>query len=190
MFDLSATDLTEEQKCTVLEFLSHHGQVIGEDESDLGCTSTVEHSIDVQGSIPIKQHYRRFPLPLRKEIKREVEKLLAKGIIEPSMSAWSSRLVPVRKKNGKMRLCIDYRAINEKTRKDSFKLPYLADAVSQFGNSRHLSSLDLLAGYHRIKLSKESKEITAFSTGDDLYQFTRLPFGVVVVVVVVALGTD
>ena len=179
LFDLDATDLTEKQKLKVREFLAHHGAIIGRDELDLGCTGTVEHVIDVEGAAPIKQRYRRFPAPLRKEVRAETDKLLRQGIIEPSVSAWSSPLVPVRKKNGKLRLCIDYRAVNAKTKKDSFPLPNLNDAVSQFREGVYFSSLDLLAGYHQIKLSPESREITAFSTGDDLYQYTRLPFGVV-----------
>ena len=103
--------------------------------------------------------------------------MLRQGIIEQAVLPWSSPLVPVRKKNGHLHMCIDYRAVHAKTRKDSFPLPNLSDALSQFREGVYFSSLDLLAGYHQICLSEESKEITAFSTGDDLYEYTRLPFG-------------
>ena len=178
LFDLTDTDLTVEQKCTVRKLLSKHLNVIGEDESDIGCTPTVTHHIDVQNARPVKQKYRRFATPLREEIQSEVDSLLQRGIIEPSNSAWASPLVPVRKKNGKLRICVDFRAVNSLTRKDSFPLPNLADAVGRFKDNMYFSSLDLLAGYHQIPLAESSKEITAFSTGEQLYQYTRMPFGV------------
>ena len=178
LFDFTESDLTTTERDLVYGFLARHVSIIGKDETDLGCTHTIEHHIDVQGAMPIKQRYRRFPPPMREEISKAIDKLVKQGIIEPSLSSWSSPLVPVRKKNGKLRICVDFRAINEKTKKDAFPLPVIADAVSHFSGSKYFSSLDLLAGYHQIPLSNESKEITAFSTGDELYQYTRMPFGI------------
>lgn len=177
-FDLSSTDLDNKQKRLVGEFLHDYSDVIGKDELDMGSTTTVSHKIDVQGADPIKQRYRRFHGNLRSEINDEIDKLLRKGIIEPSSSAWASPLVPVRKKNGNLRICVDFRAVNSKTRKDSFPLPNLSDAVSQFKGNQYFSSLDLLAGYHQVPLDEDSREITAFTTGEQLYQYTKLPFGV------------
>ena len=97
LFDLTATDLTDRQKQLVHEFLRENAAVVGTSEGELGLTHTLEHRIDVQGSAPIKQPYRRFPPPLRNEIRSEIDKLLKKGIIEPSNSAWSAPLVPVKK---------------------------------------------------------------------------------------------
>ena len=82
-------------------------------------------------------------------------------------------------KDRKLPLCIDHWAVNAKRWRDSFPLPHLAGAVSQFKSNIYFSSLDLLAEYHQIKLNKESKEITAFTTGDDLYQYMLLLFGLV-----------
>ena len=178
IFDLEHTDLSPQQKAKVVDLLGRFKNIMGKDEYDMGCTSTIKHGIDVQGSLPIKQTYRRFPQPLTREIGIEVEKLLDKGIIETSSSPWAAPLVPVRKKSGKLRLCIDYRALNSVTRKDSFPLPNLADAVGQFVDNKYFSSLDLLAGYHQIEMEEGSKELTAFSTGENLYQFKRMPFGV------------
>ena len=79
------------------ESIQKHHKVIGKDELDLGVTHTVEHDIDLQGSGPIKQRYRRFAPPMQAEIKIEYDKLLKQDIIEPSMSLWASPLVPVRK---------------------------------------------------------------------------------------------
>ena len=141
LFDLTNTDLTELQRNKVRSFLKLHAAIIGRDEYDLGCTNTVEHVIDVDGAVPIKQRWRRFPAPLRKEVQTVTADLLKRGIIEPSISAWSSPLVPIRKKNGTLRLCVDYRAVNAKTKKDSFPLPNMSDAVSQFRDGVYFSSL-------------------------------------------------
>ena len=177
-FDLSNTDLTARQKTLVHEFLNRNSSVIGTSDVDLGLTGTIKHHIEIENSGPIKQRYRRFPEPLKGEIQSEVDKLLARGIVEPSESSWASPLVPVRKKNGKLRLCIDYRAVNACTRRDSFPLPHINDAISKFKGCVYFSSLDLLSGYHQIAMEESSKEITAFSTGENLYQFTRMPFGI------------
>ena len=124
--------------------------------------------------MPIKQRYRRFLGPLSEKIDLEISNLLAKGIIEPSTLA---TLVPIRKK-GNITICVDYRAVNSVTKRDSFPLPNLSDAIGQFKDNKYFSSLDLLSRYHQVALEPESREITAFSTGNQLYQFTKLPFGV------------
>ena len=178
LFDLSKADLTEGQKAKVFGLLERHRSVIGTSELDLGLTDTIKHEIVIENSGPIKQRYRRFPEPMRREIQAEIDKLLERGIIEPSQSAWSSPLVPVRKKNGSLRLCIDYRLVNSCTRKDSYPLPHIGDAVSKFKDMKYFSSLDLLSGYHQVAMEESSKEVTAFSNGEDVYQYTRLPFGV------------
>ena len=109
MFDLSETDLSVRQKQIVYALLDRNSQVIGTSEFDLGVTGTVEHKIELLEDAPVKQPYRRFPAPLQKELREEIDKLLDMGVIEPSNSAWSSPLVPVRKKNGKLRMCIVHR---------------------------------------------------------------------------------
>ena len=178
LFQLGQTGLSLEQREQAVELLNRYHRVVSEGEHSLGHTSTIKHTIDVQGSDPIKQPYRRFPLPMKQEINKEIEQMLRQGVIEPSASPWAAPLVPVRKKSGSLRLCIDFRALNEVTRKDSFPLPNIADAVGQFIDNEYFSSLDLMAGYHQIEVEESSREKTAFSTGDNLYQFRRMPFGV------------
>ena len=178
LFDLSLTDLTTQQKEQVYALLKRHAGVVGTSELDLGLTETIRHQIIIENTGPIKQRYRRFPDPLRRDIQVEIDKLLERGIIEPSHSAWSSPLVPVRKKNGSLRLCVDYRLVNKFTRKDSYPLPHINDAISKFKDMKYFSSLDLLSGYHQVAMEEDSKEVTAFSNGEDIYQYTRLPFGV------------
>ncbi|MEL7426338.1 MAG: reverse transcriptase domain-containing protein, partial [Bacteroidota bacterium] len=178
LFDLSETDLRTEQKDLVYRVLEENIGVIGTNELDLGLTNTIEHRIELEQPDAIKQPYRRFPAPLQKELEKEVQKLLDLEVIEPSTSSWSSPLVPVRKKDGSLRMCIDYRALNARTKKDSFPLPNLSDSIQRFKECRYFSSLDLLSGYHQIAVEASSREFTAFSDGKNLYQYARLPFGV------------
>ena len=178
LFDLSSCDLTENEKEAVREMLNRYRTVVSIDDNDLGCTSTIKHNIDVQGAAPIKQRYRRFHGELRREVEEELERLKEADIIEPSFSAWSSPIVPIRKRNGSLRVCVDYRALNARTKLDSFPLPNIEDILNNLGESVFFSTLDMSKGYYQIPMDYGSKEYTAFSSGTSLYQFKVLPFGV------------
>lgn len=91
----------------------------------MGRTSLVKHSIDTGGSYPIRQHPRRVPFSMTKEVDEEIEKMLMKGVIEPSNNPWASPVVLVKKKCGALRFCVDYRRLNEVTRKDDILYPEL-----------------------------------------------------------------
>ena len=178
LFDLSQTELTRDQIQKVRAVLNKYHMAISKHENDLGHTQTVSHSIDVQGAPPHKQRYRRLQGNLREEVETEIKRLEEKGIIEPSHSAWCSPIVPVRKKDKSLRLCIDYRLLNAKTKLDSFPLPNMEDILSNLKDSVYFSTLDMAKGYYQIPVEDESRELTAFSSGNLLYQFKVLPFGV------------
>lgn len=86
-------------------------------------------------------------------------------------------MVLVRKKNGRIRFCVDYRKLNEVTKKDSYPLPRINDTLEALAGSKWFSSLDLRSGYWQVKLDPDDKEKTAFSTGAGLWHFTVMPFG-------------
>ena len=107
-----------------------------------------------------------------------MDQLLEEGVIEPSSSAWSSPVVMHLKSDGTHRPCIDFRKINELTKKDAYPLPNMNEILSKLRNARYISTLDLSQAYFQVPLDKNSKEYTAFTiSGRGLYQFTRLPFG-------------
>ena len=99
------------------------------------------------------------------------------GVIKPSESPWASPIVLVRKKDGSIRLCVDYRALNSVTKADSFPLPRIDDILDRLGESRYFTTLDLKSGYWQVKVHPSSCEKTAFITNEGLYEFRVMPFG-------------
>eukprot|EP00833_Pecoramyces_ruminatium_P008020 jgi/Orpsp1_1/1182052/evm.model.c7180000079679.1 len=104
-------------------------------------------------------------------------KLINKKLIVPSCSEWSSPIVLVPKKNGKWRLCIDYRKVNDVTEKDSYSIPYIDEIFDSLHGAKYFTTIDLYSGYHQILMDEESVEITTFTTKYGNYQFKVMPFG-------------
>lgn len=143
-----------------------------------GKTDRVEHVIDTGTAKPIKQRYYPVSPAIHDIILKQVDKMLQEGIIEPSQSPWSAPVVLVKKPNGDYRFCIDYRKLNEVTKRDSYPLPYIDFILSKLKGAKYLSTLDLRNGYWQVPLSVDSKEKTAFVVpGRGLFQFRVLPFG-------------
>ena len=84
-------------------------------------------------------------------------------IIEPSKSPWSAPIVPVRKKDGTIRLCVDYRLLNQVTKPDKFPMPNVTDIIAGLGGVKYFTSLDLVRGYYQMPIEEASREYTAFS---------------------------
>lgn len=148
----------------------------------LPATTTTEHRIETTDSIPVNAKNYRYPQALREEIKRQVEKLINHGIVEPSNSPYSSPawIVPKRASadgEKKWRLVIDFRELNAKTVSDAYPIPNITEIMDSLGGSKYFSTLDLAAGFHQIPMSEKDREKTAFKTPFGLYQYTRMPFG-------------
>ena len=110
----------------------------------------------------------------------EVERLLKEGIIESSQSPWRAKVVVTKDENHKKRLAIDYfQTVNRFTQLDAFPLPRISDTINEIAQYRFFSTLDLKSAYHQIPLKEENKPYTAFEAKGGLYQFIRLPFGVI-----------
>lgn len=109
---------------------------------------------------------------------REVAKMLSQGIIEPSDGPWCFPIVLMKKKDGSVRVCIDYRKLNEVTKKDAHPLPRIDDNLDSLAGSQFFSTLDLACGYWQDEVAKEDSPKTFFSTGRrGLYQFVTMSFG-------------
>jgi len=123
-----------------------------------------------------KQRYRLSPQE-KLECDNQVKELLAKGLIEPSCSPWGAPVLFVVKKDGTLRACFDYRALNSVTIKNRFPLPRIDDIIDQFGGATVFSNLDLTQGYNQFQLLKEDQELSAFTTPSGHYQWRVLSFG-------------
>ena len=97
-------------------------------------------------------------------IDQQVEAMLQHGVIEPAASSWASNVVLARKKNGSLRLCVDYRRINDITYQDSYPLPHIDTCLNTLKGASWFSTLDLSSGYHNIPIKDCDKDKTAFIT--------------------------
>ncbi|GFN91507.1 Pol polyprotein [Plakobranchus ocellatus] len=128
-------------------------------------------------SHPSRQPYRRIPPSQLQEVRDHLDDLLTREIIVPSSSPYAAPIVVVRKKSGEIRLCYDYRKLNEVTRKDAIPLPRIEECLDALAGSKYFSTLDLASGYHQMMMHPEDEEKTAFTTPFGLYHWKRLPFG-------------
>ena len=143
----------------------------------VGKTDVAKHRIDLLDERPIKQRLRRAAITLQEVIDREVQKMLDLDIIENSDSPWASPVVMVKKKDGSWRFCVDYRKLNDVTRKDSYPLPHIEDTFDALAGSHYFCALDLALGYWQVQMEEDYKAKTAFVTKNGLYQFKVMPFG-------------
>ena len=179
LFDFSDTELNPEQLGQVYDMLTENIRAISFDDCDVGRVDWVSHDIEFvdPDQQPIKIPPRRIHGKIRDRVEEEIKRLHQDDLIEPSNSPWSSPVVPVKKPDGSIRLCIDYRAVNKVTRKDAFPLPNLEDALYNLNGMKYFTSMDLVKGYYQVPMSNQAKPYTAFSTSMGHWQFKRMPFG-------------
>ena len=138
-----------------------------------------EHAPIVNRAVkPVSQPCRQLPLSLREEVSDELSRLEVEGIIEKTeYSPWVSNLVPVRKKSGGLRLCIDFRQVNKAIVPTHYPMPTVDELASVFHDSTIFTKLDLLQRYLQIPLSEDSRDLTMFISNQGLYMFLKMPFG-------------
>ena len=173
----SLENLTCEQNHRFHELLLRNKEIFAENELDLGCANSFEHSIELTSNVPVKTAYRRVPPGIMQEVKDHLREMEQKGIIRPSTSPYSSQMVIVRKRSGQVRICVDYRALNALTIDDAFPLPRIHELVDSLNGAKFFSVLDLASGFHQISIKEEDKYKTAFNTPFGLYEWERVPMG-------------
>ena len=168
----------ELEKCAQ-EILSEYKDVFPEElPKCLPPKRDVDHRIELeQGTIPpYKGIYRMSPAELD-EMRKQLDDLLSAGFIQPSRSPFGAPVLFVKKKDGSMRMCIDYRALNAVTVKNRYALPRVDELLDRLRGAKYFSKLDLRSGYHQVRIRAEDISKTAFRTRYGHFEFLVLPFG-------------
>lgn len=153
-------------------------EVFAQNDLDFGRTDQVNHQIKLSDETPFKHRARPIHPHDLEAVRKHLQELLQAGVIRESDSSFSSPIVVVRKKNGDVRLCIDYRKLNLQTVKDAYALPNLEEAISTLIGSKWFSVLDLKSGYYQIEVKEADKPKTAFVCPMGFWEFNRMPQGV------------
>ena len=161
-----------------LDVVRDYPDVFPKELSGLPPSREVEFNIELlPGTTPIsKAPYRMAPAELE-ELKKQLQELLDQGFIRPSVSPWGAPVLFVKKKDGTLRLCIDYRMLNQATIKNKYPLPRIEDLFDQLQKAKVFSKIDLRSGYHQLRIRNDDIPKTAFRTRYGHYEFTVMPFG-------------
>ena len=160
------------------QLLAEYHDVFSLDPAELGCTHSTEHAIKVTDDTPFKEHFRHIPPPLVDEVRDHLREMLESGAITPSQSAWCNAVILVRKKDSGLQFCIDFRCLNAHTKKDSYPLSQIQEALESLVGTGHFSCLDLKSGFWQIRMDEASKQYTAFTVGNlGFFECDRMPFG-------------
>lgn len=177
ILSLDLSTLTTDDQVWVRSLLCDYQSVFSAHDGDLGCTTLIAHEIPLLDETPICQRHRRIPPSEYDAVKAHIQQLLESKVIRDSCSPFASPIVRVRKKDSTIRLCVDYRLLNAKTRKDSFPLPCIEKTLDALSGARWFSTLDLASSYNKVPVAESDDMKTAFCTPFGLFEFNRMPFG-------------
>ncbi|KAL6465913.1 hypothetical protein MHYP_G00260460 [Metynnis hypsauchen] len=173
--DLSHLD--EPEKEVVRKMLREECSAFARSDNDIGSINKLQLDISLKDTEPVAKAYLSVPRSLYKEMKDYLHDLIAQGWGTKSNSPYACPVVCVRKKDGTLRLCIDYRELNKKTIPDRQPIPRVQDIMDGLGGNSWFSLLDQGKAYHQGFMTRESRPMTAFVTPWGLYEWIRIPFG-------------
>ena len=174
---LDSAQVTDEEKPVLQKFLLKHREVFSM-KGELGRFDDSLFTINTGDANPTRCMPRPVPHHRKIEVDRQLDEMLARGLIKPSQSDWASPILMVKKKDGTLRFCIDYRRLNDVTKHDSYPLPNIQDSLLSLGGQLDsISVVDLACGYWQMGMDPDSQEKAAFTTHRGLFQPVVLPFG-------------
>ena len=174
---IDESQFSTEEVSRIKEMLRAECESFSRDGDDIGCAEGLELNIELTDSKPVRKSYGSVPPPLYQEVKDYILDLLNKGWIKKSVSGYASPMVCVRKKDSSLRLCIDYRALNEKSVHSMRPIPRIQESLDSLGGNKWFSTLDQGKAYHQGFVKPECRPYTAFTTPWGLYEWVRIPFG-------------
>ena len=162
----------------VRELVLAYNDVFVLEGNKLDCTSAIEHEIRIKNSESFKEQFQHVPPPLLEEVRASLRDILEVGVIYPSQSPWCNAVVLVRKKDGTLCFCVDFRHLNMWMKKDSYPFLHIQEVLESIVGSAHFSSMDFKSGLWQIKMALELQQYTAFMVGNlGFYKFTCMLFG-------------
>ena len=175
---IDGENLSSEQYTKAERLLNNWSDIFSTGLTDLGKTDLVKHKINLTDNTPFKEPYRRIPPLIYEEVRVHLKEMLEADAIRPSESSFSSNVVLVRKKDGSLRFCIDFRKLNSRTIRDAYNLPRIQDTIDSLTGSKYFSKLDLRSGYWQVEIEEEDKHLTAFTVGNmGFFECNRMAFG-------------
>ena len=173
--------LTQDPKAMegVIQIFLEGWEAVSTSETDFGKTDAMKFYIQLEpGAKPVRDRVRPLNPMQEADLRRQIDEWLEAGVIEPSNSAWTSALVPCKKKGtDKFRWAIDYRRLNTLTIKDAYPLASIETNLHKLSGTQYFSTLDSAGAFHTIPIHEEHRDYTAFGTPFGQYRFVRLPFG-------------
>jgi transposase InsO family protein len=170
-----------ERKCIEPVLVKYAHVFHDEQSNEFRSSNVVEHRIETGNAPPIRKAQYRVPFALRDEMKSQVQNMLDKGVIRDSTSPWQAPAILVPKKSSdgkpKYRFCVDFRALNNVTKFDTYPLPLFEQTTSTLAGSKYFSVLDCYSGFWQINIREQDKEKTAFTVPSGHYEFNRLCYG-------------
>ncbi|KAH9078114.1 hypothetical protein Ae201684P_019215 [Aphanomyces euteiches] len=175
--DWADSSLSVEQRELLRKTLLDFADIFVDTSKAPGRTHLVEFSIDTGDSAPIRSAPYRTSKAEHDIMEAEINQYQDLGLIRPSKSPWASPVLMIRKPDGSIRFCIDYRRLNKVTVKDSYPMPRIDDLLDVLGRAKLFSTMDIASGYWNVPMAKESIEKTAFTCKYGLYEWLVMPFG-------------
>ena len=170
----------QEQAEKACSLLKEYHDIFSLEKRDMGHTNATKHKIVLKDpdTLPYKEHFCRIPPPQLDKVREHLKLMLDAGVIQPSNSLWCNAVELVRKKDGSLCFCIDFRELNSLTVKDSHPLPHICETLESLAGAAHYSTFDMNSRFWQVPMDEESKQYTAFTLGSmGLYECESIPFG-------------
>ena len=171
---ITGEQLSELQQSNLHKLLKEFVDVL---QDKPGRTTTVEHTVDTGTASPVRLPPYRVPHAYRDMVESELKDMLENSIIKPSASQWSAPMVLVQKKDGSLRLCVDYHRLNSVSQIDAYPMPQVDELLDRLGKAHFISTMDLTRGYWQVPVAVKDRHKTAFSSPFGFFQFRMMPFG-------------